>query len=432
MGDQMKILLLSDIPPCKNFTAGLVLLQLMKFLPKGSAACYAVVHSSLDAKLDPELEGMPIRYAVKPRETGLRLLPGKLGILSSFTSEMYTQYVTIPKLVDDVVAFAKEFGADRIWCTLEGQTMFRLAVGVAKRLNLPLHTQVWDPPGWWLRANSVDFLSTKFIMHTFDKAMRLSSSCAAASWAMAANYNERYACNAMPVIPSLDESLCLPPAQKHHGRDTITIGVAGQLYSQAEWLHLLLMLEHVKWQVAGKKIVIRLLGRSIYAPANCGVNIEFLGWHAQPETIRLLSEADILYCPYWFDAAFEQEARYSFPSKLTTYLAAGRPILFHGPAYASPSLFLEANDAGVLCHDLSKTTIYSSIEKLIIDENLYARVTNNATQAFKKFLTTDVMRRQFSKFIGLDLDKNEPLENIAEIKVPQQKQIESVAEANVS
>jgi len=398
----MKILLLTDMPPCKGFTAGLVTSQLVRFLPKGSIACYAVINSSLDAKLDPEFEGMPIRYAVKPRETGLRLLPGKLGLISSFAYELYTHFIKIPKLLNDIEVFAKEFGADRIWCVLEGQTMFRLAVGIKKRLNLPLHTQVWDPPGWWLRANSVDAFSRKFIMSTFDKAIQMSKTCAAASWAMAEDYKERYSCHAIPVIPSLDPSMALAPAKRSHNRETFMIGMAGQLYSHTEWVTLLSTLDQVNWVIKDKKIIIRLLGRSIYAPSNGPANIEFLGWRDQTSAIQLLSEADILYCPYWFDPNFHEEARYSFPSKLTTYLAVGRPVLFHGPKYASPYRFLDAYDAGIFCDSLSSVSIYNCIEKLIRDQELYSQLAANGHKAFLRFLTTDVMHQQFKRFIGDD------------------------------
>lgn len=398
----MKILLLTDMPPCKNFTAGLVLAQLVKFLPKDSVACYCPLHPHLAPELDPELAWMPLRVVPRPRESSLRLLPGRLGFISSFALEMYHEWFSIPKLVKDAVAFAKEFKPDLIWCVLEGQTMFRMAVKLSEALQLPLHTEVWDPPGWWLRANSVDFLSRKLLMGYFDKAMRLSKSCAAASWAMAEDYNQKYYCNALHVIPSLDAKLAKKPAKEMHDRDYCIIGMAGQLYSQVEWNHLLLALEHVNWTVNGKKIIIRLFGRNIYAPANSAQHIEFLGWRSQSEVIQLLSEADILYCPYWFDHTYEQEARFSFPSKLTTYLAAGRPVFFHGPSYASPSRFLEKYDAAVFCHDLSKSSIYNCIDRLIWDKELYSKLTENGHKAFMENLTTDAMRRQFMKFLNLE------------------------------
>ena len=61
-----------------------------------------------------------------------------------------------------------------------------------------------------------------------------------------------------------------------------------------------------------------------------------------------LRTADLLYCPYWFDPGFERPCRLSFPSKLSTYLKTGVPVLFHGPEYASPRIFLEQNDAAYI------------------------------------------------------------------------------------
>src|SRR6266446_1772314 len=64
----MKILLLTDIPPCKNFTAGLVLDQLVRFLPPGSVACFAVVNPEVNARLSVDLNWIPVEYVKKPRE----------------------------------------------------------------------------------------------------------------------------------------------------------------------------------------------------------------------------------------------------------------------------------------------------------------------------------------------------------------------------
>jgi glycosyltransferase involved in cell wall biosynthesis len=232
--------------------------------------------------------------------------------------------------------------------------------------------------------------------------MRSSSSCAVASWAMADRYNELYACNAIPVIPSLDHSWSVAPAKSIHNRDTVIIGFAGQLYAEAEWLNLLLMFEKVNWIISKKKIILRVLGRSLHVTANSVHNIEFLGWHNQLETIRLLSETDMLYCPYWSNPVFHEEARYSFPSKLTTYLAAGRPVFFHGPAYASPARFLLEHDAAIFCHDLSPVNIYNCIERLIRDDELYERLASNGHKAFQTCLTIDIMRKQFEKFIRIN------------------------------
>ena len=73
--------------------------------------------------------------------------------------------------------------------------------------------------------------------------------------------------------------------------------------------------------------------------------IEKLGYLPQDKTIRHLSECDILYCPYFFDEKRKEISKTGFPSKLSTCLAAGKPVFYHGPDYGSPSIFLKKHDA---------------------------------------------------------------------------------------
>ncbi|MCC8467385.1 MAG: hypothetical protein LN589_01355 [Rickettsia endosymbiont of Eriopis connexa] len=55
----MKILLLTDIPPCENYTAGLVLHPLVKFLPLCQIVICSVAHPSLEFKIPKELKKIP-------------------------------------------------------------------------------------------------------------------------------------------------------------------------------------------------------------------------------------------------------------------------------------------------------------------------------------------------------------------------------------
>lgn len=396
-----KVLLLSDIPPCKNLTAGLVLHQLCSMMPEGSVACYAVVHPELDAKLEPDLSWIPVEYAIRPRENKKRRLPGKLGALECFLAESYTEHVSIKRIAKLAVAFGRKFGAEAIWCVVEGQSMMRLATEVADLLKVPLLTQVWDPPTWWLRANKVDNWSCKRILDRFALSMRRSERLAAASWAMAEEYGKLYGCSGIPVIPSLDEALAKPPAERLSSEDELVIGMAGQLYSDVEWEHLLLMLNSIDWRFRGRQVVIKLLGRLLKVHTASPVRIDYLGWRNQRDTIDILSRADILYCPYWFDPTYRAEASFSFPSKLTTYLAAGRPVLFHGPEYASPARFLKEHDAASFCHDLANSAIFNSIDRLVSDQEYYRSRARNGSAAFHEHLTTRTMRRQFAKFLDV-------------------------------
>lgn len=397
-----KVLLLSDIPPSKKFTAGLVLHQLCSMMPEGSVACYAVVHPELDAELESDLSWMPIEYAIRPRENKKRRLPAQFGGLESFVAELYSELVSIKRIARLAAEFGRKFGAEAIWCVVEGQSMMRLATEVADLMKVPLLTQVWDPPTWWLRANKVDRWSQKRILDRFALSMQRSERLAAASWAMAEEYSRLYGCPSIPMIPSLDESLARTPAQGLVSEDELVIGMAGQLYSDVEWQHLLMMLNSIDWCFRGRKVTIKMLGRVLQVHSASPARIEYLGWRNQVDTIEILSKADILYCPYWLDPNYRTEASLSFPSKVTTYLAAGRPVLFHGPDYASPARFLKEHDAAAFCHDLASSDIFNTIDKLVCEPEYYRSRARNGTKAFHEQLTTRTMRSRFARFLGVN------------------------------
>jgi len=396
-----KILLLTDIPPCKNLTAGLVLDQLCRLLPTDSIVCFAVVNPNLNATLTTDLEWIPIEYCIKPTEHSGHILPDKLGALSSLLVETYHSHVTINSIAKRAIAFGVRNGVDAVWCILQGQTMIRLALPVANGMGVPLFTQVWDPPYWWLRENKVDRLTARLVLKEFSKVLRESEGCASASWAMAAQYNSDFGTRTIPVIPSLDSSLAQPPATSLHEGKELIIGLAGQIYSVQEWNALIAALDSVDWKIANREIKIRLLGRTAHLNANGKMRIEFLGWSSQEETIQLMADTDILYCPYWFDPLFESEARLSFPSKLTTYLAAGRPVFFHGPSYASPGNFLQDNNAGICCNSLNADDIITCIISLIDSGNLYGELARNGSAAFYKYLTLESMKENFFRFLEI-------------------------------
>lgn len=400
----MKILLLSDIPPCKDYTGGLFLDQLCRLLPEGSLACFATVNPHLHARLSPDLDWIPIEYYEKPNEMAGRPLPRQLGGISAFAQESYHTLVKNRKIVKRAVEFGRRFGADTIWCLLEGQTMMQTALPIAEGLGARLRTQVMDPPYFWLREHRLDRVSAARILRRFDQALRASVTCAAASWAMAEQYQLDYGTRAVPVVPGFDLKRALPPSTALGSGSEFSIGLAGQTYAIKEWQALIRALSSVDWRIHGRDVKIRLLGRETQLRTDSRMRVEFLGWNSQAETLRILSETDVLYCPYWFDPKFEVDARLCFPAKLTTYFAAGRPVLFHGPEYASPARFLCENDAGSLCHSLEPSEIIAALDRLASDADYYARLTLNGRAALESHLSLASLRRNFARFLDVEED----------------------------
>lgn len=401
----MKILLLADIPPCKELTAGLVLDRLCRFLPKGSIACFAVIDPAIkETRVSKDLNWIPAEYHDKPRETWDRF-GGKLAFLDrllSFGMELYNEITTVNKIADKAVEFGKKFDADILWCVIQGQTEIRLAKLVSERLGVPLLVQIWDPPYWWLDAHGVDGYSKKRILKKFEYALKKSRCVATASWAMAERYREDYGAKAVPMLPGLDRCLGILPATAIHEGNDFIIGSAGKVYPAEVWRALFRALDTAGWKVQGRDVKIRVLARKASVHLESKGHVEFLGWRPQGEAVKVLSGADVLYCPYWFDPYFETVTRLSFPGKLSTFLASGRPVLFHGPDNASPAKFLKENEAGLLCNSMDSKRILDCLEMLASDSGLYARLATNGRHAFDKYLTHDSMRESFAEFLGVD------------------------------
>lgn len=401
----MKILLLTDIPPCKNYTAGLVLDQLCRFLPKGTIACFATINPHLvDVQLSADLEWMPVKYSRKPRENGF-IFPGKQVIANSiysFILETYNKIVTTKRITTEVVSFGRKFEADILWCVLQGQTEIRIAQPVAKKLGIPLLIQIWDPLYLWIDTHIAGKTSRMGVFNQAEKTLRNCNGLFAASKAMAEQYHKDYGIRTVPFLPSLDLRLAVNPAKKIHDNSDFIIGAAGKIYPEEVWAALFKALDSVNWKIGKRNVKIRLLARDVNIKAAGRMNFEFLGWRSQEEAVKLLSETDVLYCPYWFDPYYETVCRLSFPGKLSTFLAAGRPVLFHGPAYSSPAKFLKENKAGLLCHSLDKSEILNSFSQIISDETLYAELAQNGRTAFESYLTLKSLRNSFAEFLKVD------------------------------
>jgi len=399
-----KILLVTDVPPCKSLTAGLVLDQLCRFLPEGSIACFAVMNPALNVQMTPDLDWIPVEYHSKPRENW-KFFSDRLHMLNrvaSWLMEYYNEFVLSEQIAARIKSFAENFKPDLLWCVIQGQTEIHLARKVADSLNIPLYVQIWDPLYFWMDAHIVDNFTKCRLLRKFENIVRSCDGFFAASWAMAEQYRRDYNVRTVPFLPCLDENLALPPAVKIHEGSDFIIGGAGKLYPVEVWSALFRALDSVDWKVENRNIRIRLLAQDAILHADGKMNLEFLGWRSQKEAIQLLSETDLLYCPYWFDPYYETITRLSFPGKLPTFLASGRPVLFHGPVDSSPACFLRDHSAGQLCHSLDPTEIIASLSNLIRNQDIYAELTRNGRDAFDHHLTLKSMRRSFAEFLQIE------------------------------
>lgn len=377
---------------------------MVRLVPRDEICCFTVANPTLDIQLAPEFSNIPTEVHVKPNENWAWLprqrLVRRLSSVASLVGEYITEQTVVRTLIHKAVSFGREQRVDRIWAVLQGQTMIRMAQAVADQLGVPLHTHVWDPFSWWARANCLDGITTRRVQSMFDNAIRHSRSVAVASEPMGELYRSRYGVSAVPVIASHPKSMGQSPDITFNNNAPIVIGMAGQFYAASEWLQCLHALRASNWRVAGRTVRIIVMGPQ-RPPGEIDEHVSFLGWKSQRDAAFILSNCDILYCPYPFDQGMKEVSQFSFPSKLVLYLAAGRPILFHGPDYSSPAHYIKSRKCGLIADRLVATAVYNEIERLaVMDFGEYRRMATNAQAAFFSDFTLESMYRSFNTFIG--------------------------------
>jgi glycosyltransferase involved in cell wall biosynthesis len=262
---------------------------------------------------------------------------------------------------------------------------------------------VWDAPDYALPHYwGIDGKALDRIMDRFAGAIRSSTRCAVASPEMRDAYEARYGTRCVPMIHGMPESQWLPATGIRSRDEPFVIGYAGSLYARREWDALMAALSSLGWRVAGREAVVRVLAGGLDVRVSGPARIEFLGWHSTTDALAILSQCDICYVPYWFDDAFRAGVELSFPNKVSLYLAAGRPILFHGPRHSTPTRFLSEWPVGVACHSLESRDITAALTTAAMDETFHDTAANAIPQVLREELGMHVFRRRFAEFLGVD------------------------------
>lgn len=398
--NRRKILLISDCPPNRHYSGSNLTVSLIKLIPDYDFAFYIIADKKLPYRdtLDKDLQKYSFKLRSKPNENK-----------TSFLQYLRQKYFTLPKLTRNILRFAKSQKVDCIWSILQGQTMVCVTASLLKQNTIPVKVQIWDSLEWWLRARNIPNLLQRIYLNTFDQIILKANAIATASYNMDEEYQKKYKRNSNVFVSFLDKKDYHTLPQSTYS-NTFLIGFCGQLYAKNNFLHLIDALNQLNWQVSDKKIILRMMtyikdinSLKLYFD-NIEMkdeNVELPGWVQPEETIRLLKESDLLYCPYWFDQEFKLEAITSFPSKLTSYLVAERPILLHAPSYSSPHCFLKQYNAGLLCDALSSESIIATIKKLVNDPDLKDQLIINANKAFEENLTSTIMKKEVEEFLSI-------------------------------
>lgn len=397
----MNILLFSDVPPCTNYSAGIVLEKLCNFLlDQGHQVnSFAVKKREVTPEIPERLKRqMKFREAEKPEENWG-------GGWRSYVMNGLMARTRLPRITEQAAAFAKETGAEMLWIAEQGQSIILQARPLAKATGLPYVIQTWDSPEWWMQANCYDEKTKAKVMQEYGAALHEAECFIAASWNMEREFKEKYQCKrAKAVVLGLPVEE-LPPVERDP--EKIVIAMAGQIYATKEFEALVKALDAMQWRFGGQAIFLDMYVR--YLPhldleAPLPPNIRLKGWRVQSELQYELKKADLLYCPYWFDESYKIVAHTSFPNKLCTYLSVGVPAVVHAPEYSSIAQFAKEHNAAYVIGTNDQAGVQRALERILGDPHR-EDMARRGLAALKRCLTDDVMYRDFFDALGIPLDE---------------------------
>ena len=386
------------MPPNDNYTAGIVLNRMCHFLLEEGheICCYTIKDPSVCAEI-PSDKKSKIPYRTEPmppenygRRSRTRRWKKSLNFFRSLIMNNFSAIAFFPHIAKRVSDFAIEQNAQMIWGIVQGHSTIRIFRQVTVLTRLPYVVQAWDPSEWYLSFYGFDRFTMALIMKVYSSLLKRSTAFIASSWAMAEEYTKKYGVKSFAVLPGLEESRISVAERKKSKKDFI-IAFAGQMYAINE---IKCLLETTKNLLCDKHIRIRIYGKDWQYDLSNYPHVEIMGWISQANLLEELSDADLLYCPYGFEKSFEKTAKLSFPSKLVCYLKTGRPVLFHGPHYSSPGIFLKKHNAAYICDSLDSVILANLISSIINDQNKEA-IAQNGFNTFKKYLTLETMKKNF-------------------------------------
>lgn len=300
---------------------------------------------------------------------------------------------------------------DLIWCVANSPSIISLAHDLMQKTQLPFVTTVWDTPEYFILNQWLDPVTAWQLRRKFAEVLQRSLRVSVTGEAMREMFLAQYGVHCISCLHGVDPQLVHEHQSKLQAADQLTIAFAGSLYAKREWNALLRAVESAHRRIIDRKVVVRFIGRFPRTFARSADFVEQLGVLSQEETIAALATADIAYLPYWFISRRRYVVKTAFPSKLSSYLAAGLPILYHGPQDSSPTHFLATYPIGIACHSLRGTDILNTLNRLVTDDSLIKEATTARQKVLAGVLSQRNMLDSFAALLGLRAGSLLPLAN---------------------
>lgn len=395
---QPRTLILSDSVPSRHEVGGIWLLDWLRELVPVRTSMYL-----LDGARAYDHELIPDGLTTCVANVRRRPPPADHSTFSRMQTAVqsaYQRWTCWPRLLREAIRFAQAQRIEQVWAVLDWPAIYYLAPRLARALDVPLIVTVWDPPESILLNGQLDRFSREIALRDFDNAMLTAVGGATMSQGMQRAYAEQYDTPSVILRHTVNPELIQTTEWRELG-DEIVIGFSGSLYARREWRAFVTALQQSDWTIAGRPVRLRMLTGRIDEAISGPVRIEWFGWRSTADAVRCLAECDLLYLPFFFAPERRKATEYCFQSKLTTYMAAGRPTFYHAPTYSAPVAFAEEYPVLEACHSLEPSEIAEQLERLLTNRAAQERMLGAIPEALENEFTRAVQRDRLAWLLGL-------------------------------
>jgi len=322
----------------EGYSAEHPLLLLTDFPPETAGGGAVILQSLLSPA---ELEKIVWVTPSRPRAEGRNVVWLRRGSAARMPklgrSLWLDNTVMAGDLADEVLKLARERGARAIWIVMHGAGV-AIAARLFRRITIPTHLTVHDDPAFAIALTSRRYLAlVPAIERDFARALLAAASVDVISQGMADRYFKRYGVASVIVHRGMDR-VVEPSPPYDRERFGLRVGILGNTYGYRQ----LLILGRA---VAGASQKLGVPGSLLVVGAGHGerlrrdlagqVAVDYTGHIDEPEAVRHLQRCFLLYVNYPFPTIHTVRRQTSFPTKLSTYVQAARPLLIHAPSDSS-------------------------------------------------------------------------------------------------
>jgi hypothetical protein len=263
---------------------------------------------------------------VVPLRAGSKGLTGRRSLFLDSTA-------LAPALAAETLRIAEAHRARAIWIVLHGAGV-PVGAELVKRARLPVHVTVHDDPAFAVAMRSRRYLAlTPWIEHAMGRALRGAKSIDVISDGMEARYRRRFGVSSFVVHRAVPGPVA--PSPSYDASNGLRVGLLGNSYTYDQLPVLGRAIARAAREL-GVAARLSLFGlgfsdRLRADLAGTGVEVDAAGHVDEAEGVRLLRGCFALYANYPFTAREAVLRQTSFPTKMSTYALAARPIVTHAP-----------------------------------------------------------------------------------------------------